>query len=63
MTGHITQAILTYKENEKSLKNAVIKAGGTEAVVDQEEFISVLTILARNNIRAVFAYVGDSDGN
>ena len=63
MTDRIAQAILTYKANEKSLKNAVIKAGGTEAVVDQEEFISVLTVLARNNIIAVFAYCGDSDGN
>ena len=61
MTDHIAQAILTYKANEKSLKNAVIKAGGTEAVVDQEEFISVLTILARNNITAVFAYRGDGE--
>ena len=63
MMDHIAQAILTYKANEKSLKNAVIKAGGTEAAVDQDEFISVLTVLARNNIRAVFAYCGDNDGN
>ena len=61
MTDHIAQAILTYKANEKSLKNAVIKAGGTEAVVDQEEFISVFTVLARNNIIAMFAYVGDEE--
>ena len=61
MADPIAQAILTYKANEKSLKSAVIKAGGTEAAVDQEEFISVLTILARNNIRAVFAYVGDEE--
>ena len=61
MADPIAHAILTYKANEKSLKSAVIKAGGTEAVVDQEEFISVLTILARNNITAVFAYRGDEE--
>ena len=61
MTDRIAQAILTYKANEKSLKSAVIKAGGTEAVVDQEEFISVFTVLARNNIIAVFAYCGDGE--
>ena len=61
MNDRISQAILTYKANEKSLKSAVIKAGGTEAAVDQDEFISVLTILARNNIIAVFAYRGDKE--
>lgn len=58
MINPIKEIVVLAISNYDQLRKAVVMAGGTEEVVNKDEFQKVMTLLAQNKIQITAKYMG-----